>query len=311
MRERASSPGPGPVPAPLPDLLGQIGGTPLLRLARLGHGLPPGVELLAKAEHLNPSGSLKDRPVRAMLLAGLGSGALRPGLTILDATSGNAGIAYAMIGAALGYPVCLCLPADAGGDRKRLLRAYGARILETDPAEGSEGARRLAGELGRSEPERYFHVDQYNNEHNWKAHYHGTGEELWTQGGGRISHFVAGVGTSGLFTGATRRLREHRPGLWAVSVQPDGREHRLTGLKHMPTALVPGIYDPALADANVEVASADGLAMARRLALEEGLLVGPSSGANLVVALALAATLEPGAVVATVLFDSGGRYLGA
>jgi cysteine synthase B len=281
----------------------------LLHLARLGRELPPGVRLLAKAEHLNPSGSLKDRPARAMILAGLTSGALRPGMAILDATSGNTGIAYAMIGAALGHQVTLCLPADASSERKRMLRRYGASILETDPGLGSDGARLGAGELARARPDRYFHVDQYNNDGNWKAHYDSTGPEIWAQSGGQVSHFVAGLGTSGLFTGTTRRLRELRPDLVAVSVQPDGRDHRLPGLKHMPTALAPGIYDPDLANRNIEVASAEALAMTRRLAREEGLLVGPSSGANLVAALELGRELPAGSVLVTVLFDSGCRYL--
>jgi len=292
------------------SLLEHIGHTPLLRLERLAAGLPAGVELHAKAEHLNPSGSLKDRPVLAMIRAAEAEGALAPGREILDATSGNAGIAYATIGAALGYPVTLCLPADATPERKRILRILGARIVETDPALGSDGARRRAADLRREDPDRYFLADQYNNEHNWRAHYATTGPEIWAQTGGRVTHFVAGLGTSGLFMGTVRRLKELNPGLVAVSVQPAEPDHRLTGLKHMATALAPGIYDPALADADVAVGTARGQAMARRLALDEGLLVGPSSGANLVAALRLAATLRPGSVVVTVLFDSGARYLG-
>jgi cysteine synthase B len=290
-------------------LLERIGGTPLLRLGRLAAGLPPGVELHAKAEHLNPSGSLKDRPALAMIRAAEAGGALAPGREILDATSGNTGIAYAMIGAALGYPVTLCLPADATPERKRILRILGARVVETDPARGSDGARRRAAELQRADPDRYCHLDQYDNEHNWRAHYDTTGPEIWAQTGGRVTHFVAGVGTSGLFTGTVRRLRELNPALVAVSVQPAEPDHRLAGLKHMATARVPGIYDPTLADTDVAVATARGQAMARRLALDEGLLVGPSSGANLVAALRLGGTLAPGSVVVTVLFDSGSRYL--
>lgn len=286
-----------------PSLLEHIGGTPLLRLDRLAAGLPEGVELHAKAEYLNPSGSLKDRPVLAMVRAAEASGALAPGREILDATSGNAGIAYAMVGAALGYPVTLCLPADATPERKRILRILGARIVETDPARGSDGARLRAEDLQRGDPDRYFHANQYDNDHNWRAHYDTTGPEIWAQTGGRITHFVAGLGTSGLFTGTVRRLREFNPALVAVSVQPAEPDHRLAGLKHMAAARVPGIYDPALADADVAVTTARGQAMARRLALDEGLLVGPSSGANLVAALRLGATLAPGSVVVTVLFD--------
>jgi cysteine synthase B len=298
------------VPASPSALLDRIGNTPLLRLERIAADLPAGVELHAKAEHLNPSGSLKDRPAKAMILAGLAGGQLGPGRSILDATSGNTGIAYAMIGAALGLEVTLCLPANATEERKRILRIYGARVVETDAAAGSEGARARAQELHRAEPERYFHVDQYNNDHNWLAHFETTGAEIWAQTRGRVTHFVAGIGTSGLFTGATRRLKSHQPSLVAVSVQPDARDHHLDGLKHMASALAPGIYDPALADADVAVSSVEGQAMARRLALEEGLLVGPSSGANLAAALRLARTLPAGSVVVTVLFDSGSRYLG-
>jgi cysteine synthase B len=293
----------------VPSLLSHVGGTPLLRLERIPGRLPAGVELHAKAEHLNPSGSLKDRSAKAMILAGLASGDLGPGRTILDATSGNAGIAYALAGAAMGYPVTLCLPANATAERKRILRIYGARIIETDPAQGSDGARARARELYRADPDRYFFVDQYNNDANWRAHYAGTGPEIWEQTGGRVSHFVAGIGTSGLFMGTARRLKECNPALAAISVQPDAPEHQLAGLKHMASALVPGIYDPALADANVTVASEEGLDMARRLAREEGLLVGPSSGASVFAALRLARTLPEGSVVVTVLFDSGTRYL--
>jgi len=296
--------------ADLPGPLGHIGGTPLLRLGRIAAGLRPGVELHAKAEHLNPSGSLKDRSAVAMIRAAAASGELTPGRTLLDATSGNAGIAYAMAGAALGCRVTLCLPGSATPERKRLLRIYGATIIETDPAGGSDGAQRRARELHRADPGRYFYADQYNNEANWRAHFDGTGPEIWEQTGGRVSHFVAGVGTSGLFTGTVRRLKQFNPAIMAVSVQPDGPAHGLAGLKHMPTAIVPGIYDPSLADAAVQVTTREGQAMARRLALEEGLLVGPSSGASVFAALRQARDLPAGSVVVTVLFDSGSRYLG-
>ena len=293
------------------DLLGTIGATPLLRLGRIAPDLLGRVILYGKAEHLNPGGSLKDRSVKAMLMAGLASGQLGPGRSILDATSGNAGISYAMLGAALGYGVTLCLPGDATLERKRMLQIFGARIIETDPLAGSDGAQRKAKDIKAAEPERYFHVDQYNNDANWKAHYDHTGLEIWEQTEGRITHFLAGLGTSGLFTGTARRLKALNPALKAIAVQPDGKAHRLFGLKHMATAIVPGIYDPALADLNLEVSSEDGEAMARRLALEEGLLVGPSTGANLVAALRLAPDLPAGSVLVTVLFDSGNRYLSA
>ena len=299
--------------APEPGLLAHIGGTPLLRLTRLlrvDPALPAGVELHGKAEHLNPGGSLKDRPVKAMLLAGEASGRLTRERTILDATSGNTGISYAMLGAALGYGVALCLPASASAERKRMLRIYGARVIETDPGEGSDGARRRAAELYlRAGPEKYFYPDQYNNEANWRAHYEGTAEEIWAQTGGRVTHFLAGLGTSGTFIGTARRLKELNPGLQAISVQPDRPDHQLAGLKHMATAMVPGIYDPAVADRNVTVTTGEGWAMTRRLACEAGLLVGVSTGANLFAALRLAPSLPPGSVLVTVLFDSGGRYL--
>lgn len=290
-------------------LLDHIGRTPLLALARVGSGLPSGVELLGKAECLNPSGSLKDRSARAMIQAGILAGDLRAGMAILDASSGNAGIAYAAIGAALGFEVVICMAANATEERKRILRIHGARIVETDPAQGSDGARRRAKELHGAEPGRYFHVDQYNNDANWKAHYQTTGPEIWEQTGGRITHFVAGIGTSGLFVGTVRHLKERNPALKAVAVQPDSAAHQLTGLKHLKTALVPGIYDATLADATLEVATGEGQRMSRRLAREEGLLVGPSSGASVAAALEVARDLPANSVVVTVLFDSGTRYL--
>jgi cysteine synthase B len=292
-------------------LLDQIGHTPLLRLRNLAPDGAGRVALYAKAEHLNPSGSLKDRSTRAMILAALASGTLTPGRSILDATSGNAGISYAMLGAALGYGVTLCLPGNATPERKRILQLFGARIIESDPLQGSDGARCKAGELQAADPEAYCHVDQYNNDANWRAHFDTTAPELWTQTGGRITHFLAGVGTSGLFIGTARRLKELNPALVAVAVQPDRQDHRLAGLKHMKTAMVPGIYDPSVADLQMEVSSEEGEAMTRRLALEEGLLVGPSSGANVAAALRLAPSLPPNSVLVTILFDAGTRYLAA
>jgi cysteine synthase B len=286
-----------------------VGGTPLLRLSRVGRDLPAGVEVLAKAEHLNPGGSVKDRAALAMILDGERRGLLRPGRVILDATSGNTGIAYAMLGAARGYRVALCLPRNAGPERKRILRLHGAEIIETDPAQGTDGAQARARELAAADPEKYFYPDQYNNEANWRAHYDATAPEIWEQTGGRVTHFLAGLGTSGTFVGTTRRLKEFNPRVRAVSMQPDSPFHGLEGMKHMATALVPGIYDASLADDAVEVATEDAQEMTRRLAREEGLLVGISSGANVFAALRLARRLSAPAVVVTVLCDGGEKYL--
>jgi cysteine synthase B len=291
------------------DLLSSIGRTPLVRLARVAGGVPAGVEVYAKAEHLNPGGSVKDRAARAMILAGERAGLLSAGKIILDATSGNTGIAYAMLGAARGYPVTLCLPKNASFERKRILRLYGAQLVETDPAEATDGAQRRARALAEAEPEKYFYPDQYNNDANWRAHYEETAPEIWEQTSGRVTHFLAGLGTSGTFVGVARRLKESNEKIRVVSMQPDSPFHGLEGMKHMETALVPGIYDPALADENVEVSTEDAQEMTRRLAREEGLLVGISSGANVFAALRLARGLAPGAVVVTVLCDGGGRYL--
>ena len=286
-----------------------VGRTPLLRLPRMGRNLPPGVEVLAKAEHLNPGGSVKDRAALSMILDGERRGLLRPGKIILDATSGNTGIAYAMLGAARGYGVALCLPRNASYERKRTLRLYGAEIIETDAGEGTDGAQARAKELAALQPDKYFYPDQYNNDANWRAHYDGTAPEIWEQTEGRITHFVAGLGTSGTFVGTTRRLKEFNPRLRAVSMQPDSPFHGLEGMKHMGTALVPGIYDPTLADEELEVSTEDAQETARRLAREEGLLVGVSSGANVFAALRLAAGLPAGSVVVTVLCDGGEKYL--
>jgi cysteine synthase B len=285
-----------------------VGHTPLVRLRRITLELPPGVEVFAKAEHLNPGGSVKDRPALAMILAGERDGTLRPGMTILDATSGNTGIAYAMIGAARGHPVTLCLPRNAGPQRKRILRSFGVQLIETDPLQSTDGARVVAREMFEKEPDKYFYPDQYNNEANWRAHYESTAPEIWEQTEGRITHFVAGLGTSGTFVGVARRLREFNPEIRAFSMQPDSPLHGLEGLKHMATAMVPGIYDPTLADENVEVSTEDAQQMVRRLAEEEGLFVGTSSGANVFAALRLA-RLAREAIVVTILCDGGERYL--
>lgn len=314
----ADHPGPARVqpaagaPSIARTILEQVGRTPLLHLRHVAGpeaGVPAGVEVHAKAEHLNPSGSVKDRAALAMLLDGQRSGALRPGKTILDATSGNTGIAYAMIGAALGHPVTVCLPANASAERKRILRIYGCEVVETDPMSGTDGAQREARRLLERDPDRYFYADQYNNEANWRAHYEHTGAEIWAQTQGRVTHFIAGLGTSGTFVGTSRRLKTFDPAIRCISMQPDLPLHGIEGMKHMPTAVVPGIYDPSVADEQVEVATEDAQAMARRLAREEGLFVGVSAGANVVAAVRLAQTLPPGSLVVTVLCDAGGRYL--
>lgn len=291
----------------------QIGGTPLIHLRRVAGplaGVPEGVEVHAKAEHLNPSGSVKDRAAWAMVADGLRRGTLGPGKTILDATSGNTGIAYAMIGASLGFPVAVCLPANASDERKRILRVYGCTIIETDPLAGTDGAQQAARRLADEHPDRYFYVDQYNNDANWQAHYEHTGPEIWNQTQGRVTHFVAGLGTSGTFVGTARRLKSLNAAIRCISMQPDLPLHGIEGVKHMPTAIVPGIYDTSVADSQVEVATEDAQAMTRRLAREEGLFVGVSAGANVHAAVRLARTLPAGSVVVTVLCDAGSRYLG-
>jgi cysteine synthase B len=291
------------------DVSSSIGETPLIRLRSVARDLPAGTEVYAKAEHLNPGGSVKDRAALAMILDGEQRGALRAGQTILDATSGNTGIAYAMIGAARGYPVTLCLPKNASVERKRILKIYGAETIETDPMRGTDGAQLKARELQTAEPDKYFYPDQYNNDANWRAHYEHTAPEIWEQTRGRLTHFLAGLGTSGTFTGVARRLKSYRASVRVISMQPDSPLHGLEGMKHMATAIVPGIYDAGLADENVEVMTEDAQEMTRRLAREEGLLVGVSSGANVHAALRLARILPPGAVVVTILCDGGGRYL--
>jgi cysteine synthase B len=282
-----------------------VGRTPLIRLHRIEKD-KPGIELYGKAEFANPGGSVKDRPARRMLLEGLTSGDLRPGKTLLDATSGNTGIAYAMFGAALGVPVQLCVPDNVTPERKRMLRAYGAELVLTNPLEGSDGAIREARRRYAEDPGRYFYPDQYNNPFNWRAHYDTTAPEIVEQTEGRLTHFVAGLGTSGTFVGVGRRLRELTSGVVLASLQPESPLHGIEGLKHMATAIVPGIYDTALADLDLGIETEKALAMTRRLAREEGLLVGISSGANVAAALEIA---QPGAVVVTVLCDGGERYL--
>jgi cysteine synthase B len=284
-----------------------IGRTPLIRLPRIEQDVP-GVALYAKAEWQNPGGSVKDRPAWRMIQEGVRSGALAPDKRILDATSGNTGIAYAMIGASLGYGVTLCVPENVTPERKRILRAYGAELIFTDPMESSDGAIRRVREIYAAEPDRYFYPDQYNNEFNWRAHYETTGPEIIEQTSGTVTHFVAGLGTSGTFIGVGRCLREFRRSIVLASVQPDSPLHGLEGLKHMDSAIVPGIYDPSLADIDIGVSTEDAYAMTRRLAAEEGLLVGISSGANLIGALQLARTVGSGTFV-VIFCDGGERYL--
>jgi cysteine synthase B len=291
-------------------LVERIGNTPLLRLERVGPDFP-GVQIYAKAEWYNPGGSVKDRPALSMIRAGERNGALRPGKTILDATSGNTGIAYAMLGAALGYPVKLCLPSSASPERKHILKAYGAELVITSGDEGSDGAIRRARELYNHEPEKYFYVDQYSNPANWQAHYRTTAEEIWRQTEGRITHFVAGLGTSGTFVGTSRRLKELNPAIRCISLQPDGPFHGLEGWKHMASAIVPPIYDPGVADQNLEIRAEDSYRLVKRLAREEGLLVSPSAAAALAGCFQVAGTLQPQehAVVVTIFPDSGEKYL--
>ena len=288
------------------SLLALIGKTPLLKLE--GFGQNPRVEIYAKSEWANPGGSVKDRPALNMILAGEQSGALTAGKTILDATSGNTGIAYAMIGAARGYPVKLCLPQNASHERKRILRAYGAELILTDPLAGTDGAILMARQLVAENPDRYFYPDQYNNPANWRAHYETTGPEIYEQTGGRVTHFVAGLGTSGTFVGAGRRLRELNPEVKLISMQPDSPYHGLEGMKHMETAIVPGIYDATLADLEMEIATEEAYALVRELARRAGWFVGVSAAANVAAALKLAQTLEEGVIV-TILCDGGSRYL--
>lgn len=292
------------------DLIGAIGGTPLVRLRRIAPHLPH-VELHAKAEFMNPGGSVKDRPAREMIRDGLERGLLKKGKTLIEATSGNTGIANAMLGAALGFPVLLCVPGNIGLERRKILAAYGAKLEETSPLEGTDGSRRRARAIVAENPEAYFYPDQYANAANWKAHYDTTGPEIWEQTAERVTHFVAGLGTTGTFTGTSRFLKAKRADVVCVSVQPDAPLHGLEGMKHLASADVPAIHDPSLADEDLAVATEDAYAMTRRLAREEGLFVGVSSGANVVAALRVAASLPAArpAVVVTILCDGGAKYL--
>jgi S-sulfo-L-cysteine synthase (O-acetyl-L-serine-dependent) len=293
------------------SLLDRIGNTPLLHLDALTAHLP-NIQILGKAEWANPGGSVKDRAASAIVLAAQRSGQLTPGKTLLDATSGNTGIAYAMLGSAMNFAVTLCMPSNVSPERKNILAAYGANIIWTDPADGSDGAIRKARELAASEPEKYFYADQYGNENNWLAHYHGTANEIWQQTEGRITHFVAGLGTSGTFMGATRRLRELNPAIQCVSMQPDSPFNGLEGLKHMATAIVPPIYDSTLADHNIDMPTERAYLMAKRLGKTQGLLVGVSAAAAVAASLDIAeaeARANREAVIVTILPDSADKYL--
>jgi len=292
------------------SILDRVGNTPLLRLERVAREFPK-VEFYAKAEWFNPGGSVKDRPALNMIREGERSGLLGPGKIIIDSTSGNTGIAYAMIAAAKGYRVKLCLPASATIERKRILAAYGAELVLTPADEGSDGAIRRVRQMYAEDPQKYFYADQYSNPANWQAHYQTTASEIWEQTRGRLTHFVAGLGTSGTFVGTTRRLKELNPDIRCISLQPDSPFHGLEGWKHMATAIAPKIYDPALADDDLPVRTEDAYRMVKRLAREEGLLVSPSAGAALTGCFQVAKTLPRGqqAVIVTVFPDSGDKYL--
>jgi cysteine synthase B len=294
------------------SLIERIGNTPLLRLDAFTADLP-GVALLGKAEWYNPGGSVKDRAASNIVIEARKSGQLRPGKTLLDSTSGNTGIAYAMLGAAEGFPVTLCMPENVSRERKQILQGYGANILYTDPADGSDGAIRLARELAAKHPDQYFYADQYSNPANWQAHYHSTAIEIWQQTQGRITHFVSMLGTSGTFVGTTRRLRELNPSVKCISLQPDSSFHGIEGAKHMATAIVPKIYDASLADQNLEISTEESYAMARQMSRKAGLLVGISAAAAVVGCLKIARDLQlkrnQEAVIVTMLCDSGDKYL--
>jgi S-sulfo-L-cysteine synthase (O-acetyl-L-serine-dependent) len=291
-------------------LLACIGNTPLLPLDAFTVDLPH-VKLLGKAEWYNPGGSVKDRAAGNIVAEARRAGKLGPGKTLLDSTSGNTGIAYAMLGAALGFPVTLCVPENVSPERKRILQAYGANIIYTDPADGSDGALKIARQLVERHPDLYFYADQYSNDANWRAHYETTANEIWQQTQGSITHFVAMLGTTGTFVGATRRLKELNPKIRCISLQPDSAFHGIEGAKHLPSAIVPRIYDPSLADENLEIVTEDAHTMARRMAREHGLLVGVSAAAAVVGCLKIAVRLprDQRATIVTVLCDSGEKYL--
>jgi cysteine synthase B len=293
------------------SLLQRIGNTPVVRLDWLTAELP-GIQILGKAEWANPGGSVKDRAASAIVADAQRRGLLSHGRGLLDATSGNTGIAYAMLGAALGFPVTLCMPSNVSPERKRYLAAYGAQVIWTNPADGSDGAIRKARELAAAEPDRFYYADQYSNDENWKAHYRTTANEIWEQTEGQITHFVAGLGTSGTFMGTTRRLKELNPEIHCVSMQPDSPFNGLEGLKHMATAIVPSIYDSALADANIEMPTETAYKMVKDLARHQGVLVGISAAAAAAAALQIGkqeAKEGRDAVIVTILCDSAEKYM--
>jgi cysteine synthase B len=293
------------------DVIGNVGNTPLLRLAKIGADFP-GIEIYAKAEYFNPGGSVKDRPALNIILDAERSGKLTPGKTLIDATSGNTGIAYAMVCAARGYKVKLCLPVNASIERKRILKAYGAELVLTPGGEGSDGAIRKVREIYAADPDRYFYADQYNNDANWRAHYETTGPEIIEQTDRRITHFVALLGTSGTFIGTSRRLRHDLPRVECISAQPSTGFHGIEGTKHMPTAIVPGIYDEKVADRNLWIETEDCHHMVKRLAREEGMLVGISGAGNVCAALTIARELRDRGqegVIVTIFCDGADKYL--
>jgi cysteine synthase B len=293
------------------NILERIGNTPLVRLDKLASHLP-GIQLLGKAEWTNPGGSVKDRAASSIVTDAQRRGLINKNRGLLDATSGNTGIAYAMLGAAMGFPVTLCMPSNVSEARKRYLKAYGAEIVWTNPADGSDGAIRKAREMIAADPDRFYYADQYSNDENWKAHYRTTGNEIWEQTEGRVTHFVAGLGTSGTFMGTSRRLRELNPDILCISMQPDSPFNGLEGLKYMPTAIVPRIYDPTLADANIEMPTETAYKMVKSLARNQGVLVGISAAAAVATSLQVAeqeAKAGREAVIVTILPDSAEKYM--
>ncbi len=289
------------------DVLSLIGNTPLLLFRRVASQFP-GVEIYAKAEWENPGGSVKDRPAKNIILEAERSGLMSEANVLIDSTSGNTGIAYAMICAARGYRLKIFMPSNVSLERKQILSAYGAEVIYTDPMEGSDGAIHKVREMAAKNPDLYFYANQYDNPANWRAHYETTGPEIFEQTGGRITHFVAGLGTSGTFMGTSRRLKKFNPSIQCISAQPDDPFHGLEGLKHMATAIPPAIYDPSLADGNLAISTEEAYGMTLRLAREEGLLVGVSSGAAMVAALKVAELIREGVIV-TIFCDSGDKYL--
>ena len=290
------------------NIFDAVGNTPLFELTNV-YAKERNIAVFGKGEFLNPSGSVKDRAAKAMLQASIADGKLKPGMEILDATSGSTGIAYCMMAANIGCSVTLCMPANVSKERKQIIKAYGGKIIETSPLEGAEGAYQAARDMVASDPERYFYPDQYNNDRNWQAHYETTAEEIWRQTDGKVTHFVAGTGTSGTFVGTLRRLKELNPNICGVLMQPDSPFHGLEGLRYIKAAQQKGFFDERLADETIFVNTENAYKMARRLAREEGLLVGISAAANVLAAIAVAKDAENGAVIVTILCDNGIRYL--